>query len=218
MPGQGSAQSAGARVCKEREVTAFFDPQTFVFLVKINDTPFGEVVAATGGPQLGKCLVFESAQQSVHIELLAIQHVVVSAVLAFKAISGAENGMRNQFPFVKRAVVEKMFFRNIEHRQGHAATDIHPYAVWNDGVSGGQHPADRQAIALVRIRHERAGDRYRQLHSNIHLVQCPFFDLFFPENGVHVGCFFQRNGGIEGLLRGFDNSRRQRRQRGIVEV
>lgn len=74
--------------------------------------------------------------------------------------------------------------RQVKHREGHPAADIHAHGVGNHGVVGGQHPADGQAVAVVGVGHERAGHGHGQLHGRFHLVHRPGVDVLGAEGGV----------------------------------
>ena len=50
-------------------------------------------------------------------------------------------------------LVLQIAHRDVQHRHFHAAGDIHANGVRNYGVLSGQHAADGQAIAHMRIRH-----------------------------------------------------------------
>ena len=58
----------------------------------------------------------------------------------------------------------------IEHGQLHAAGDVDADGVRDDGVLGRQHAADRQAVAHVGVRHQRARNRDGQVDRVPHLL------------------------------------------------
>ena len=70
--------------------------------------------------------------------------------------------------------------RDIQHRHLHAAGDIHADRIRNDGVLGGQHAANRQAIAHVRVRHEGAGHCHGQQAGFLHLHHGLVLQSFAP--------------------------------------
>jgi len=61
--------------------------------------------------------------------------------------------------------------RQVENGHFHAAGDIDADGVGNDGILGGQHAADGQAIADVGVRHERGRDGHGQVAGVIHLLE-----------------------------------------------
>ena len=59
--------------------------------------------------------------------------------------------------------------REVEHRQLHAAGDVDADAVGDDGALGREHAADRQAVAAVRVGHQRALHGRGQPQGVVHL-------------------------------------------------
>ena len=72
------------------------------------------------------------------------------------------------------------FHRQIEHRKLHPAGNIDADRVRNHRVLAGQHAADRQAVADVRIRHQRGADRIRHLAGMPHLLVRTGVDVGAP--------------------------------------
>ena len=68
----------------------------------------------------------------------------------------------------------------VEHGHLHAAGNVHADGVGDDRVVGGQHAADGQTIADVRVRHQRARDRHGELARASHLVDGLGFESFAP--------------------------------------
>ena len=62
----------------------------------------------------------------------------------------------------------------------HSARDVHADGVRDDGVVGRQHAADRQAIAHVGIRHQRARHGDRQRARIAHLLHRVCFEALAP--------------------------------------
>ena len=82
--------------------------------------------------------------------------------------------------------------RNVQHGHFHAARDVHADGVGDHRVVRGQHAADGQAVADVRIRHQRARDRHRQQTRFLHLHHRVVFETFAPLAIFH-GNFARRN-------------------------
>ncbi len=78
----------------------------------------------------------------------------------------------NQFTRLRLQVSD----RALQHRHLHPAGDVDADRVRDDRVVGGQHAADRQAVALVRVGHQRARHRHRQLAGVAHLLQRAFLE------------------------------------------
>ena len=72
--------------------------------------------------------------------------------------------------------------REIEHRQLHAARDVHADGVRDDRVARGQDTADRQTVADVGVRHQRARDRDRQLARVAQLLQRVGLEVLAPDH------------------------------------
>jgi hypothetical protein len=70
--------------------------------------------------------------------------------------------------------------RRVEHREFHAAGDVDADGVGNDGVLGGEHPADREAVTDVGVGHECSGDRHWQAGRGRYLGDGGVFDLIPP--------------------------------------
>ena len=97
-----------------------------------------------------------------------VHHVVLAALLELAAHAEARlalDDVRETIPLsgdrVRLAV---------EDGQLHAARDVHADGVRNHRVVRREHAADRQAVADVRIRHERARHRDRQRTRIRHLL------------------------------------------------
>jgi hypothetical protein len=109
---------------------------------------------------------------------IRVQHVVRAAFLEIRANAKA----RLRFDGAREPVLLlfQVAHRNVQHRHLHAAGDVHADGVGNHRVVRGQHAADGQAVADVRVRHERARDRHRQQTRLLHLHHRVVFQPFAP--------------------------------------
>ena len=140
-------------------------------------TELHEMVTAAAGAQLrpGAVLVLFGDRANVPI---GIQHLVLPAVLEAGPHAKARLGLDG--PGEAFGMPFQFADRDIQHRHLHAAGDIHADGIWNDRVLGGQHAADRQAVAHVRVGHESAGDCDRQQAGPFHLHHGLVFQPFAP--------------------------------------
>ena len=97
--------------------------------------------------------------------------------------------------------------RQVEHRELHAARDVDADGVGDDRVVGGQHAADRQPVALVRVGHESPRHGDRQAAGVVHLLQRRGLDVGAPDpvaDRVAAGCERAASLGlpVEGLRQG----------------
>ena len=136
-----------------------------------------EMVAAAAGAELrpGAVLVLFGDRAYLPIR---IHHLVVAAVLE----SGAH--AKAGFRFNRAGQAFRMPLQltdgDIQHRHLHAAGDIHADCVWNNGVLGRQHAANRQAVAHVCVRHEGTGHCHGQQAGFLHLHHRLVFQSFAP--------------------------------------
>lgn len=71
--------------------------------------------------------------------------------------------------------------RKIEHGHLHPARDVDADRVGNHRVVGGKDAADRQPVANVRVGHQRAGDRDRQLAGVLQLLDGVGLEAVTPD-------------------------------------
>ena len=95
---------------------------------------------------------------------------------------------RNQSDSIERISFQEVCFR-IKYRQTHPATDINPDSIRYHGIISSQYPTDRQSITGVRIGHQRSTDRYRQAHSQIHLLFGKSLDKLTSIGFIHQRIF-----------------------------
>ncbi len=114
---------------------------------------------------------------------IRVQHFMRAALLEIRA--DAETRLRLDGAREAILFVFQIAQRNIQHRHLHAAGDVHADGVGNHRVLRGQHAADGQAIADVRVRHERARDRHRQQTRLFHLHHRVVFETFAPLPILH---------------------------------
>ena len=86
-----------------------------------------------------------------------------------------------------RLIVCQRADRQVQHRQLHPAGDVDADRVRDDRVVRGQHAADRQPVADMRIRHERARHGHRQLARVLHLLQRGRLEVVAPDSVRSVG-------------------------------
>ncbi len=76
--------------------------------------------------------------------------------------SDAEAGLRLDGAGEPVLLLVQVAHRNVEHGHFHATGDVHANGVGDDRVIRRQHAADGQAVAHMRVRHQRARHRHRQ--------------------------------------------------------
>ena len=81
--------------------------------------------------------------------------------------------------------------RHVQHGEAHAAGDVHSHGIGNDRISYRQHSADGQAVAGVRVGHERAARRRRNTAGVFHLADSLFLHILVsplsPRRGRFAG-------------------------------
>ena len=136
-----------------------------------------EMIAAAAGAELRPGPVFVLFGHRADIPI-RIQHLVLPAVLEAGAHAKTRLGLDR--PGEPILVPFQFARRNIEHGHLHAAGNIHADRIRNDRVLRGQHSADGQPVANVRIRHEGAGHRDRQQAGFLHLHHRFVLQSFAP--------------------------------------
>ena len=112
-------------------------------------------------------------------------------MLLFKAQAAIHSEMCKVFQsllYLIRISFQEVCFR-IKYRQTHPATDINPDSIRYHGIISSQYPTDRQSITGVRIGHQRSADRYRQAHSQIHLLFGKSLDKLTSIGFIHQRIF-----------------------------
>ena len=89
-----------------------------------------------------------------------------------------------------------------KHAQAHAAADIHPYPVGDNGVGYGQHAPDGQSVPFVPVGHDRPGHADGQAGCLVHLVERRCLDVF-PSEHTELDALTVGRGVGKGWLGGF---------------
>ena len=136
-----------------------------------------EMISAPAGAELRPRAVLVLLRDGAD-RPIRVQHVMRAAFLEARADAKA----RFRFDGAGQAVLLLLQIaqRNVQHRHFHAAGNVHADGVRNHGVFRGQHAADGQAVANVRIRHERSRDGDRQQTGFLHLHHRLVFKPFAP--------------------------------------
>ena len=135
------------------------------------------MISAPAGAKLGPGAVFILFRHRAD-RPIGVQHRVLAAI--FKRGTNAEarlclNGTRKTILLVLQVACGK-----IEDGHFHAAGDIDADGIRNDGIVRGQHAADGQAIAHVRIRHQGSRHENRQQTGFLHLHYGVVFKALAP--------------------------------------
>ena len=172
----GRARPAAAAVAEQREVGPGGQPE--VGLVEGQGAELHEVVAAAAGAQLAPRFVAALLGDRAHAPV-AVHHLVLAPVAEGRA--HAEAGLLDQRRGQAVLLLGQRGGRDIQHGQLHAAGDVHADRVRNDAAAGGQHAADGQAVALVRVGHQRPARGHRQLSRVGHLLQRARLQALAPD-------------------------------------
>ncbi len=166
VPGDLRARSAAAAVREQRDVPARGQPE--VRLRQGEQPELDEVVAGAARAELIRRAVAQAGRQRRERPALVLHGRVIGPLAQLGA--GPELRLLEQRLLQVRAVVERGRVQ-VEHRQLHPARDVHPDGVRDHGALGLQHAADRQPVATVRVRHQRAAQRAREPQRVAHLVE-----------------------------------------------
>ena len=169
------AGATAAAMAEEREVFAGLEAGGRV--QHRERAELDEVIAAAAGAELRPCLVPVRLRDRADAPIR-----VHDLVLAAAAERGANAEARLGFDGLREPVlrVSQLAQGQIEHRHFHAAGDIHADGKRNDRVVCRQHAANRQAVADVGVRHERACDRHGQPAGPLHLSDGLGVKVFAP--------------------------------------
>ncbi|OQB31677.1 MAG: hypothetical protein BWY09_02906 [Candidatus Hydrogenedentes bacterium ADurb.Bin179] len=119
------------------------------------------MIAAAAGAQLAPSLVLQLAGNRGYRPVL-IHNDMGAPVL--KICPDSETGLCfDGGPQVLAALILQTFRGQVQNSHFYAAGDIDPHGIGDNGVFRGQHPADRQAVTHMSVRHQRAahGDGQR---------------------------------------------------------
>ena len=128
---------------------------------------------------------------------IRVHHVMLTALLEVRA--HAEARLRLNRPREPVLTALQVMHREVQHRHLHAAGDVHPDGIGDHRVLRGQHAADGQAIAHVRVRHERTRHRHRQQTRLLHLHHRLVFQARAPLPILHRLRARRRRGALQRL-------------------
>ncbi len=177
----GIPGAAAARVAEQREVLPGLEAERRV--EHREDAELDEVVAAAARAELRPRAVLQTGRDARHVPVL-VHHGVLAPAAERRPDTEARLALerRDQFARLRLEVGD----RALEHRHLHPARDVDADRIRDHGVVGRQHAADRQAVALVRVGHQRARHRHRQLAGVPHLLQRPLLEPL-PEDLARRG-------------------------------
>ncbi len=135
---------------------------------EVEATELHEVVARATRAELAGGPLAEIPDEGRERPAILVQHVVIGRLAERRP--GAELRLAQERAFEHAGRVVEHGARQVEHRQLHAAGDVHADAVRDHGAVGCEHAPDRQAIAAVGVGHERAPHRRRQTQGVLHLL------------------------------------------------
>ena len=160
------AGAAAAAVAQQGEIRAGLKAEFLVLHGEFAE--LDKMIAAAAGAELRRGLVAKRLRDGADGPVL-VHDRMRAAMFEFRADAEARLGFdgADEIGFAAAQPVE----RQIEHGHFHAAGDVHAHGVRDDGVVGGQHAADGQAVADVGVGHERGGDGDGQLAGVLHLLE-----------------------------------------------
>ena len=169
------ARAATAAMREQRQVSPRLKISDFA--VRREQTELHKMISTAARAKLRPGLVLilrgDGADRPIRVH-----HLVFAALSKVRA--DAEARLRLDGPREPIRPSFQVAHRNVQHCHLHAARDIHANGVRDDCVLGGQHAADRQAIAHVRVRHQRPRHRHRQQARLLHLHHRLVFETLAP--------------------------------------
>jgi hypothetical protein len=183
MVGDLRAGAAAAGVAEEREVCSRFESGRTVEHRELAE--LDEVIAGAARAELGPGAVLHPRGHVCHVPV-GVHDLVLTASLKRRAHPEARLALdRAREPVLAGG---ERAHRQVEHGQLHAARDIDPDGVRNHRVPGGEHAADGEPVADVRIRHEGARHGDGQLARALELIDRGRLEVRAPDP---VGCIWQ---------------------------
>ena len=174
------ARSATAAVRQQRDVCSGL--KIIDLRVRREQTELDEMISAAARAELRPRPVLVLFRHPAD-RPIRVHHLVLAAVL--EVCAHAEARLRLDGTCEPVLLPFQVAHRNVQHRHLHAAGDVHADGVRNHRVFRRQHAADGQAIANVRIRHQRARHRHRQQTRLLHLHHRVVFEPFAPLAILH---------------------------------
>jgi len=157
--------------------------------VDVERAELDEMVARPAAAELAPGDIAEARRDRVGGPGRIVQHGVLAR--HFPLAARAEAGLLFQHGAKAVASLVEDLRRGIEDGHAHPAGDVHADGIGDHAVVCGQHAANRQAVALVRVGHQRAAHRHRQPHRALHLFERALLDLlgaphFVGRGGVEI--------------------------------
>src|ERR1035441_7382200 len=149
MVAYGSTCAAASTVGEQCDISA--RGESMDFPMSGEEAELSEMIAAAAGTKLRPSPVFVLFSNRADIPIRT-QHFVLTAVLEAGAHTKAR--LRLNRPGEPILVPFQFACGNIKHGHFHAASDIDAHRIRNHRVLGSQHPANRQPVTNVGIRHE----------------------------------------------------------------
>ena len=180
--GDARPRAAAAAVGQQRQVLPRGQVQPVGRIQVVEDrehAELGEVVAAAARAELRPGLILQAGHHGSDAPVL-VHNRVLPARPGAKGRAHAEAGL--PLKGLDERLLSALQGRDgpVQHGQAHPAGDVHPHGVGDHRVSGGQHAADGQAVALVGVGHEGAGHRHRQRAGVGHLAEGARLDVLAP--------------------------------------
>lgn len=170
------AGAAAAAVGEEGKVVAGGEVEAFYGDIQL--AKFDKVIAAAACAELAPCLVLEALGERAEVPVAV--HDLVLAARFFEFRADAEAGFGFDGASEEVDPVTEGFGGKVEDGESYAAGDVYADSIGDDGVSCGEDAADGDAIADVRIGHERGMNGDRQLRGISHLRDGIAFEANAP--------------------------------------
>ena len=173
----GRTRAAAPRMREQREVDPRLDAGARV--ENLHRAELDEVVSAPGRAELLPRAVLHVTGDSGDAPVL-----VHDVVLSLSTEAGPDPEARLPLDRAGELVGAARFVElrdgEVEHRHLHPAGDVDPDRVRDHRVPRGQHSADREAVALVGVGHQRPAHRDRQLAGVFHLFDGARLEVASP--------------------------------------
>ena len=145
------------------------------------------MVSASAGPELSPSAVLVLHGDRTHAPIL-VQHIVDAS--GFESRPHAE--LRLGLDRLSKTLTPllKPLNGEVEDRHLHPAGDIHADRIGNHRVVGGEHAANREPVAYMRIGHQRSRHGHWQVARQFDLPQSQRIDIaspLMPRRGWPVG-------------------------------
>jgi len=183
MVGDLRTGAAAAGVAEQREVPSRRESGRTVEHRELAE--LDEVIAAAARAELSPGAVLHPRGHSRHPPV-GVHDLVLTASLKRRAHPEARLALdRAREPVLTGC---ERADRQVEDGELHAARDVDADGVRNHRILGGEHAPDREPVAHVRIRHERASDGDGELARVLELIDRGRLEVGAPDP---VGCIWQ---------------------------